>query len=123
MDDALEIVQVMRSDEMLERNACYYFRVKEETGDFGEIVSILCGWMHSDVPAVPETDVSPDTALSEESDEAVSSELVDEAQAPEEISDKAVEETGLSISDEPVNESTPEALDNNKGQEESDNVL
>lgn len=42
-EDALEIVEKMRDDEVLEYNACHYFRAKDETGPYAEIIPVLCG--------------------------------------------------------------------------------
>ena len=128
MDDALEIVQVMRSDELLEHNACYYFRAKEETGDFGEIISILCGWMHADEPAAPEADMPVDTDAPAEIVNQVSSETTDAAETfeknSEEAAEEVLEETKLPVSGDQTEESVSEALEDNKNtQEELDNVL
>ena len=52
MEDALEIVQRMRSDEVLEYNACFYFRDKPDADAYGEISAILCGRIHEREEAV-----------------------------------------------------------------------
>ena len=77
IDDALEAVNKMRSDEVLAYNACFYFRAKAGDEAYSEIIPILCGGIRereltvgtadlSDSVSVPVPDDSTDSPVLEE---------------------------------------------------------
>ena len=91
MDDALDIVQKMRSDEVLAYNACYYFRSKENRKAYDEIIPILCGGILERESAA-ETDEHMEEAVTDIPGENSDKKLSDEMPAAEtsaEISEKA----------------------------------
>ena len=91
MDDALDIVQKMRSDEVLAYNACYYFRSKENRKAYDEIIPILCGGILERESAA-ETAEHMEEAVTDIPGENSDKKLSDEMPAAEtsaEISEKA----------------------------------
>lgn len=93
-EDALEIVETMRDDEVLEYNACHYFRAKEETGSYAEIIPVLCGRINEREAAAAASENSFPEELSEEySDQSIPDEIpADSGEEASAVIEKNMEE-------------------------------
>ena len=80
VEDALSAVELLRADDVVEREACGYFLGKQDESTYGEITAVLCSWMpDAETPAeestaefeeengsdVNQTEVSDDPAVDE----------------------------------------------------------